>query len=606
MTGSGSVRFAASVAAGYAVIGIAWILFSDLVLHRLAVHPVMMQRLQSAKGSAFIVLTSIALFLVLWRLSVGRTRHLLARASEVAKLGGLIGGFAETSGFAAAATSALRRATGTARVVFMAADDAGEMLAVEVAEGFDEALVARVGSRIAFKVGDPWSIPGTVAQTRRPMYVADSAAEPAWLPVDPTLKSAYFTPVVQDQRLFGVLAVFSTEPDGFTPAQRSLADLVAGLAATGLAQARLAAEQRKTDMAYRELVEHSPAGIFRVGLDGNLLAANPAIATSTGYPDPAALLAAAGPDPGVMFADPSAFHRFMAELRAHGHVPLFEAATRGRAGRTRWMLMTARTVFGASGEPVHYEGTAVDITARRDAEAALTEARERLSRQERLSALGEMASIVAHDFNNALTPVQGYAELLEDGDAADPGKVAKYAGLIRRGAEDAAGIVRRLREFARPIRTPTSARISCRELLADVAEMARLRWRASADGRSGAGRIEVEAADVFLTGDAGALKQALLNLAFNAIDASPAGSTITLRATAASGRTVLEVADTGSGMTEEVRKRCLEPFFSTKAERGTGLGLASVHRIVVDHHGTLDIRSTPGEGSVFTLSFPAG
>jgi signal transduction histidine kinase len=102
------------------------------------------------------------------------------------------------------------------------------------------------------------------------------------------------------------------------------------------------------------------------------------------------------------------------------------------------------------------------------------------------------------------------------------------------------------------------------------------------------------------------LRDAITNLIFNAVDAMPQGGTLTLRTRAEGEAVLLEVVDTGLGMTEEVRRNCFEPFFTTKSERGTGLGLVMASEVAQHHSGTLDVASEPGKGTTFTLRLPVG
>jgi PAS domain S-box-containing protein len=252
--------------------------------------------------------------------------------------------------------------------------------------------------------------------------------------------------------------------------------------------------------------------------------------------------------------------------------------------------------------------------ARRDArelKAALAELRAAeayLVQQERLRALGEMASGIAHDFNNALTPVVGYSELLlsQPEVFADPQRSRRYLQLIAIGAQDAAGVVRRLRDFYRQ-RAPDDelTPVALPELVAQVVALTRPKWKdqAQADGRTIEVLTDLRPVPPVL-GEEGELRELLTNLLFNAVDAIPARGTITLRTRRTGERVHLEVSDTGIGMTEAVRRRCLEPFFSTKDGQGTGLGLAVAHGIVQRHHGELTISSVPGEGTTVTLHLP--
>jgi len=107
-----------------------------------------------------------------------------------------------------------------------------------------------------------------------------------------------------------------------------------------------------------------------------------------------------------------------------------------------------------------------------------------------------------------------------------------------------------------------------------------------------------------ILGDPGAIREMLTNLIFNAVDAMPEGGTITMRARVAGDDVLLTVSDTGTGMSEDVRRRCLEPFFSTKAQQGTGLGLSMVHATVQRHRGAIAVDSTPGQGTTFRITLP--
>jgi signal transduction histidine kinase/ActR/RegA family two-component response regulator len=242
--------------------------------------------------------------------------------------------------------------------------------------------------------------------------------------------------------------------------------------------------------------------------------------------------------------------------------------------------------------------------------------------QERLNAVGKMASGLAHDFNNALVPISGYAEmLLEHPDILqDAGKSTKYLKLIMTGVEDAASVVSRLREFYRKREEGEAYRpLSLNQMVEQAVALTRPRWR---DEALGSGRTILVEADLRpvprILGSESEMRELLTNLIFNAVDAMPEGGMIRIRTgireasvseetpmAPRAPQVFLEVSDTGTGMTEDVRRRCLEPFFSTKGERGTGLGLPMVYGIVKRHRGTMDIESTVGKGTTFIVLVPA-
>ncbi|OGG56204.1 MAG: hypothetical protein A3F84_16430 [Candidatus Handelsmanbacteria bacterium RIFCSPLOWO2_12_FULL_64_10] len=243
-----------------------------------------------------------------------------------------------------------------------------------------------------------------------------------------------------------------------------------------------------------------------------------------------------------------------------------------------------------------------------EALAELRQTQQHVIQQERLRALGQMASGIAHDFNNALSPILGFSELLliSPESLGNQEKATHYLQSIHTAAQDAAGVVKRLSEFyrrrdEREVLLP----VKLNPLVEQVISLTQPRWREQALANGITVDVEADLQEVpIISGDEVGLREALTNLIFNAVDAMPHDGTITLRTRPDGERVVLEVSDTGAGMTEEVRKRCLEPFFTTKGERGTGMGLAMVYGIVQRHKGEIDIQSEPGRGTTFTLRLP--
>lgn len=238
--------------------------------------------------------------------------------------------------------------------------------------------------------------------------------------------------------------------------------------------------------------------------------------------------------------------------------------------------------------------------------------------QERLRALGQMASGVAHDINNALCPIIAYAELLLKTLSDLPETERRQLQSIHRSGEDIAHIVQRLREFYRrrsDAEELTPANVN--DVVEQVVGLTRPRWRDLPQREGITIQIQTDLQPDLprLPSDPSDLREALINLIFNAVDAMPQGGVITLTtrlencpATAdrkAGRRVLIEVRDNGTGMDDKTRQRCLEPFFSTKAKRGgTGLGLAMVYGMMQRHKGDIEIESALGQGTRMRLTFP--
>jgi ligand-binding sensor domain-containing protein/signal transduction histidine kinase/ActR/RegA family two-component response regulator len=238
----------------------------------------------------------------------------------------------------------------------------------------------------------------------------------------------------------------------------------------------------------------------------------------------------------------------------------------------------------------------------------LHKAQQQIIQQERLRALGQMASGVAHDFNNALAPILGYSELLLVSPEAldDKEKVIEELGIINTAAKDAAKVVSRLRQFFRRRQQGDMlVPVELRKIIDQAISLAQPRWKneAWARGVTITVRTDLESVPTVL-GDEAELRELLINLIFNAIDAMPVGGEILFGTFLDGDQVAVVVSDTGAGMTDEVRRRCLEPFFTTKNERGTGLGLASAYGTIQRHRGTIEVESQQGRGTTFKIRLP--
>lgn len=243
-------------------------------------------------------------------------------------------------------------------------------------------------------------------------------------------------------------------------------------------------------------------------------------------------------------------------------------------------------------------GIARDITEQK-------EERERAARADKLRALGQLASGVAHDFNNSLAAILGRTQLLRRQIKEDA--LVRNLDIIQTAAEDAAATVRRIQTFARKAPAKEFEMLDIRSLLNDAIEITRTRWQNEARLRGLDYHVTLEAETGQNTyGSASELREVFVNLIVNAVDAMPTGGNLSISATRENDRLQLRFADTGTGMPEDVRQKIFEPFFSTKGAHGTGLGLSVSYSIIERHEGSISIISELGVGTVFTIDLPAG
>ena len=242
-------------------------------------------------------------------------------------------------------------------------------------------------------------------------------------------------------------------------------------------------------------------------------------------------------------------------------------------------------------------GIARDITEQK-------EERERAARADKLRALGQLASGVAHDFNNSLAAILGRAQLLRR-QITDEALV-RNLGIIQTAAEDAAATVRRIQTFARKSPAKEFETVDVRSLLNDAVEITRTRWENEARVRGLEYEVKLDVERGCSTyGSASELREVFVNLIVNAVDAMPKGGSLAISCRRDNARLQLKFIDDGMGMPEDVRQKIFEPFFSTKGAHGTGLGLSVSYSIIERHEGTISVSSEQDKGTTFTIDLPA-
>ena len=276
----------------------------------------------------------------------------------------------------------------------------------------------------------------------------------------------------------------------------------------------------------------------------------------------------------------------------------------GEADEALLQALVGQAAVAIQNARLYEEARTHEIEATR-ALAELRRTQEQLVRMEKLRALGEMASGVAHDFNNVLAVILGRVQLLQR-KLEDP-TFLRWLGVVEQAALEGARTVRQIQEFTRVRRDAPTQTVDVNLAVRDAVEMTRAQWRDEPQPRGVEIRLVLDLGVVSpVDGQPLELREALTNLIQNAVDALPRGGEIRIATREREGRVEASVADTGVGMSESVRRRIFEPFFSTKGPGGAGLGLAMVYGIVSRHGGEIMVETAEGAGSTFTMRLPVG
>jgi PAS domain S-box-containing protein len=278
----------------------------------------------------------------------------------------------------------------------------------------------------------------------------------------------------------------------------------------------------------------------------------------------------------------------------------FEASGVPGAGGPVDVAVTLSALRDQRGAPEGLIAIVRDITLQREVE-------RQLHQSEKLTALGQLAGGIAHDFNNLLQAILGYAQLMKQ-HPTDLRLITRSLQIMETAALDGSETVRRIQQFARLRPDEQFVAVDLNRIVEEAVAITRPRWEETIAQENRPLQLRLDLGPIApISGRPAALTELMTNLILNAIDAMPRGGTLAIGTRrSADGGVTCTVADTGVGIPAAVSARIFEPFFSTKGDAGSGLGLAMVYSIVKRHRGDIRVDSEPGQGATFTLTFPPG
>jgi len=392
-----------------------------------------------------------------------------------------------------------------------------------------------------------------------------------------------------------------------------LKDLIVIALGDSTAEKEIESALKRNEDRYRSIYENAIEGIFQSSAQGRFLSANPSHAKMLGYDSPEQMIGDIADIGRQLFVNPGDHREFTKLLETRGIVENFETRLYRKDGGTIWASLNVRTAFDESGGILYHEGTAEDITRRKQMEEEKKELEARLRQSEKMEAIGKLAGGIAHDFNNVLGVLLGHCGILKMKIPTDDPLQVRVRQIVDT-IEKASRFTRSLLTFSRkqdvllePVRINPAIETSVRILTGLLPKNIDL-------------EMVLDDPDVTVMADPSKIDQVMLNLITNARDAMPQGGKITIRSETVvlgeefrrshgyglPGRyAAITVADTGPGIDDDAKDKIFEPFYTTKKEgRGTGLGLAIAYGIVRQHNGYITVFSEPERGATFNVYLP--
>ncbi len=439
---------------------------------------------------------------------------------------------------------------------------------------------------------------GTAVYRREQVITPSIARDRLWneyraLAVEQGYRACWASPIRSPQgRIVGALAVYVRESRSPTVAELRVTAMATQLAGIAVDRAHAAESLRQSEASFRSFVENSPIGIYRATGTGRLLAVNPTLVRLLGYDSALELLQV---DMGArLFVSATARDELLRQLEAEGELRSTETDWRRKDGTIVTVRVSARAYRDERGSVWFSEGFVENVTPLRAAEQALRQS-------EKLAALGQLVSGVAHELNNPIAAILHFAEDLLDDERTPADREA--LSVIRDQARRSRSIVRDLLSFVR-FREASRERVQLTEALtASVKALEPLVEEIGAELVA-----ELRAGEVYANTDRAGLQQIVTNLVINAAQAAGPGGTVRLRAAVSAHELEMIVDDTGPGIPPSVIDRIFEPFFTTKPlGEGTGLGLSVTLGIVQQLGGRITVENRPpseGTGALFRIALP--
>ncbi len=445
--------------------------------------------------------------------------------------------------------------------------------------------------KVRLRVGE--GITGTVAARRRGEIINRAELDPRSMqipdtPLEP--EAVLAVPLVSGDRLEGVLTLHKLEGRIFDPVDLDTVEIFSSAAAIAIENARLFSGIREERTRLVTMLHHMEEGVIFAGKNGNVLLLNTAARRMLNLRE--------GEYEGTPLADLLRGPDFQVVREALDRVRADEErnVTQEYTIRGRTSLCSVSAVHTGDGDDRSGEVLLFkDVTD-------LKEIENQLLQSSKMSAVGQLAAGVAHEFNNLIASIYGYAQFMKE--HKDPEVVEKGVEVILRSSERARELTSSLLTFSRR-RPGRREPVDLNQILTDTLLLLNRQFE-----KSGI-RVEREAGRLPLTvADPGKMQQVFLNLLINAQQAMAGGGKLTVRTRSEGGNLEIRVEDTGPGIQAEHLPRIFEPFFTTKGALsgaktpGTGLGLSTAYNIVRDHGGTIRVNSAPGAGAAFVVTLP--
>ena len=346
----------------------------------------------------------------------------------------------------------------------------------------------------------------------------------------------------------------------------------------------------KSEREYRSIVDNALVGVYKSNIKGDIIYVNHALSNMFGYVTPEEMMSGS-----IMQIYKSKEDRdtLLTKLQASGGVDEFECECVKKDGSDIDIILTATL------EDSTISGMMINITSRKRMEKLLIQS-------EKLRAMGVMAAGIAHDFNNVLAIINGYTQLLE-GSCEGNEELLSGFRAINKAVEDGSETVRRLSEFTR-MKKSTAKHVSVNmvEVVEQSINFSKPKWKDVAQASGATYEIDTEGLTSVrdVLGNPAELREIVINMINNAIDAMQGGGRITFRTWEKGHSVCMSIADNGCGMSKEVQSKIFDPFYTTKGVEGSGLGMSVSYGIIGKHGGSIDVISHVGKGTVFTIELP--